>query len=60
MTGIEENRGEIKGVLKKWKKDSPSKIEELVDVLERLEEMEDEEKEELRVKLQAMAQDVVA
>jgi hypothetical protein len=60
MTGIEENREEIKGVLKKWKKDSPSKIEELVDVLERLEEMEDEEREELRIKLQAVAVDVVA
>jgi dsDNA-binding SOS-regulon protein len=60
MTGVEENREEIKGVFKKWKKDSPSKIEELIDVLEGLEEMEDEEREELRVKLQAVAQEVVA
>ena len=60
MTGIEKNQEEIKGVLKKWKKDSPSKIEELIDVLEGLEEMEDEEREELREKLQAMTQEVVA
>jgi hypothetical protein len=57
--GIKENREEIKRVLKKWKKDSPSKIAELVDVLERLEEMEDEEREKLGGRLQEVTQDVL-
>jgi hypothetical protein len=59
LEGIEEHREGIKRVLKKWKKDSPFKIEELVDVLERLEEMQDEEREELSRRLQEVAQDVV-
>jgi hypothetical protein len=56
---IKENREGIKRVLKKWKKDSPFKITELVDVLERLEEMQAEEREELSARLQDMVQDVV-
>lgn len=56
---IEENREEIKRVLKKWKKDAPFKIAEFVDVLERLEEMQAEEREELSGRLQEVVQDVV-
>lgn len=59
LEGIEENREGIKRVLKKWKKDSPFKIAEFVDVLERLEEMQDEEREELSGRLQEVIQDVV-
>jgi len=59
LEGIEENREGIKRVLKKWKKDSPFKIAEFVDVLERLEEMQDEEREELSGRLQEVVQDVV-
>ena len=59
LEGIGENQEGIKRVLKKWKKDSPFKIEEFVDVLERLEEMQDEEKETLSRRLKAVAQDAV-
>ena len=59
LEGIEENREGIKRVLKKWKKDSPFKIAEFVDVLEILEEMQDEEREELSGRLQEVVQDVV-
>jgi len=59
LEGIEENREGIKRVLKKWKKDSPFKIAEFVDVLERLEEMQDGERQELSGRLQEVAQDVV-
>ena len=59
LEGIEENREGIKRVLKKWKKDSPFKIAEFVDVLEGLGEMQDEEREELSQRLQAVAKDVL-
>ena len=59
LGGIEENREGIKRVLKKWKKDSPLKIEEFVDVLDQLEEMQDEEREKLSRKLQEVAHNVV-
>ena len=58
LEGIEENRERIKRVLKKWKKDAPFKITELVNILERLEEMRDEEREELSKRLQEVVQDV--
>jgi len=59
LEGIEENREGIKRILKKWKKDSPFKIAEFVDVLEKFEEMQDEEREELSGRLQEVVQDVV-
>ena len=59
LEGIEENREGIKRILKKWKKDSPFKIAEFVDVLEKFEEMQDEEREELSRRLQEVAQDAV-
>ena len=59
LEGFEENREAIKRVLKKWKKDSPFKMEEFIDVLEGLEEMQDEEREELTLRLQEVTQDVV-
>ena len=59
LKSIEENREAIKRVLKKWKKDSPFKIEEFVDVLEGLEEMRDAEREELSRRLQEVTQDVI-
>lgn len=58
LDSIEENREGIKRVLKKWKKDAPFKVTELVDVLERLEEMKAEEREELSKRLQEVVQDV--
>ncbi len=59
LQGIDENREAIKRVLKKWKKDSPFKIEEFIDVLEGLEEMQDAEREELSQRLQEVTQDVI-
>jgi hypothetical protein len=59
LEGIQENREGIRRVLKKWKKDSPFKISEFVDVLERLEGMQDEEREELSRRLQEVTQKVV-
>ena len=59
LEGIEDNREGIKRVLKKWKKDVPFKITELVDVLERLEEMQEKEREALSKRLQELVQDVV-
>lgn len=59
LKAVEENREEVKRVLKKWKKDSPFKMIEFVNYLEKLGEMEEEEKEELRGKLQELVQEVV-
>ena len=54
LEAVEENRDEVKRVLKKWRKDSSSKVTEFINYLEELEELEDEEKEELTGKLQAL------
>ena len=59
LQGIDENREAIKRVFKKWKKDSPFKIEEFVDVLEGLEEMQNAEREELSRRLKEVTQDIV-
>ena len=54
LEAVEENKDEVKRVLKKWRKDSSSKVTEFIDYLEELEELEDEEKEELTGKLQEL------
>jgi len=54
LQAVEENRDEVKRILKKWRKDSSSKMTEFISYLEDLEELEDEEKEELTGKLQAL------
>ena len=54
LEAVEENRDEVKRVLKKWRKDSSSKMTEFINYLEELEELEDEEKEELTGKLQEL------
>jgi hypothetical protein len=59
LEAIEEDREEVKRVLKKWKKDSPFKMIEFVNYLEKFEEMEEEEKEELTGKLQEVVQEPV-
>lgn len=59
LEAIAENREEVKIVLKKWKKDSPFKVTEFINYLEKFEEMEEEEKEELTGKLQELVQEAV-
>jgi len=54
LEAVEENRDEVKRVLKKWRKDSSSKMTDFINYLEELEELEDEEKEELTGKLQEL------
>ena len=54
LEAVEENRDEVKRVLKKWRKDSSSKMTEFIHSMEDLEELEDEEKEDLTGKLQAL------
>lgn len=54
LEAVEENRDEVKRVLKKWRKDSFSKMTNFINYLEELEELEDEEKEELTGKLQEL------
>ncbi len=59
LEAIEENREEVKRVFKKWRKDSPLKMTEFINYLEKFEQMEDEEKEELTAKLQQLVQEAV-
>ncbi len=54
LEAVEENRDEVKRVLKKWRKDSPPKMSEFINYMGELEELEDEEKEELTGKLQEL------
>jgi uncharacterized protein YwgA len=54
LEAVEQDRDEAKRVLKKWRKDSFSKMTDFINYLEELEELEDEEKEELTGKLQEL------
>ena len=43
LEAVDENRDEVKRVLKKWRKDSPPKLSEFINYMGELEELEDEE-----------------